>query len=84
MAIDLKKFVLGGIKLEPPAKPGVCRVDMPDGGFMEIRTGGNIDLGDGTDIKFASANYKLGEFEENYHGYFSGKKSKPDPSSEAK
>ncbi len=84
MAIDIKKIIEGTLKIEPPKPSGVCRIELPDGGIMEVRTGGNIDLGDGTDIKIAEANYRLGDFEENYHNYFMRDKAKPGPSSGVK
>ena len=56
----------------------VCRIEHPDGGVLEIRTSGNIDLGCGEDYCIATANYKLDNFSSNmesYSKYF----SKPNP-----
>ena len=53
---------------EKNSKNNCCRIATPDGGALEIRTGGNIQFdNDGPGMVFAQANYPLADFvETNY------------------
>jgi len=64
------------------SKAGICRIPHPDGGFLEIKTGGNIDLGSGEDFHLAAPKYKLDTFFENMEKY-SHFFSKPNPNLKA-
>jgi len=70
---------------EKNSKNNCCRIATPDGGALEIRTGGNIQFdNDGPGMVFAQANYPLADFVENYDAYFTRPEARSDQAAEVK
>jgi hypothetical protein len=78
----IDKFINNGLIDESAKKRSFCRIEIPGGGALEIRTSGNINFSNDDVMTLANANYKLGEFQENYDNYFSGPRIIAGPSSE--
>jgi hypothetical protein len=88
MSLFIDKIGISGpFREEPKKQANVCRIDLPGGGVMEVRTRGNIqfDVDDSNPIKLARTDYPMSAFEANFNNYFDlVHPKKPDPFSEAK
>ena len=85
MSFSIDKF--GFNRALEPKKANVCRIDLPGGGIMEVRTGGNIQFDDQDPFNLARTDNPLSNnFQDNFDQYFKLANSnlKAGPSSGAK